>query len=87
MAIFSGAMNFFIPFFAYQYSVATLTGKSDDYATPAFAGFLANFYAHHMQMFLTIRNYTFFYLFTGTLGIFFLFPMITYIIHVAGDDL
>ena len=87
MGILSGTVNFIIPFYAYGYSVGTITGKTDDYSTAAFAAFTANFMAHHMQLFTTIRNYTTFYLVTGTTAMLFLFPIFTSLIHKGGDDL
>ena len=59
LGILSGTMNFIIPFYAYGYTVGTLSGKTDDYSTAAFAAFTANWMAHHMQIFTTKKHVIF----------------------------
>lgn len=87
LAFTGGVLFFYLPFFAYNYSVLSESGKNNDYHTPAFTAYCCNFLAHYMQMLTTIRNYTKFYLFTCTFGIMLMFPLFSILLDKMGDDL
>ena len=71
----SGIICWYIPFFIYGYGVANWSGRTEDLFTIAFATYQANVLTHHMQLFITIRNYTLFYFFTGLSAILFMWPI------------
>jgi hypothetical protein len=58
LAIWTGAVNFYVPFYGYGYTVASSLGLTEDLSAPAWASFLCNFFCHHVQMFFTMRNWT-----------------------------
>ena len=52
----------------------------------AFATYQANVLTHHLQLFVTIRNFTSFYAFTCTLAILFMWPMFILLSHFAATS-
>lgn len=71
----AGVTCFFIPFFIYGYGVANSSGKTEDLFTVYFATYQANVLTHHMQMFMTIRNYTSFFVVTSLISLSVLWPI------------
>ena len=58
LAVCSGLICFYIPFYVYGYGVANHSGRTEDLFSIYFASYQANILTHHLQMFVTIRNYT-----------------------------
>ena len=58
LAISSGIACFYIPFYVYGYGVANSSGRTEDLFSIYFASYQANILTHHLQMIVTIRNYT-----------------------------
>ena len=81
LAIFSGIMCFYIPFFIYGYGVAGPNGKTEDLFSVYFAAYQANVMTHHVQMFVTIRNYTSFFGLTAVISISILWPCAILLCH------
>ena len=72
--IFCGIICFVIAFKIYGYGVANGSGKTEDLFGVYFAAYQANVFIHHMQMFVTIRNYTKFFLITSIISLSMLWP-------------
>jgi len=70
-----------IPFAIYGKGVGDGSGKTVDLFSVAFATYQAIVMVHHMQMFVTIRNYTKFFAFTCTLSILILWPCTMLLSH------
>lgn len=48
LAVFSGVVSWYIPFYIYAYGVGNSTGRTEDLFTIAFATYQANVLIHHM---------------------------------------
>ena len=77
LAVVSGIACALIPVYTYGYGVANGSGKTEDLFTIGFAAYQANVLTHHMQMFVTIRNYTAFFGVTCAISLSFLWPIMT----------
>ena len=77
LAIASGVACALIPVYTYGDGVANYSGKTEDLFTIGFAAYQANVLTHHMQMFVTIRNYTAFFGVTCAISLSFMWPIIT----------
>ena len=77
LAIVSGVACALIPIYIYGYGIANYSGKTEDLFTVGFAAYQANVMTHHMQMFVTIRNYTAFFGVTCVISLSFLWPILT----------
>ena len=73
-AIVSGIVCCIIPVYIYGLGVAHSSGKTDGLFAAAFAVYQANVLTHHMQMFVTIRNYTWFFGLTCTISLLIFWP-------------
>ena len=75
LAFCSGITCFFIPFKIYGYGVSNSFAKTEDLFTIYFASYQANVLTHHLQIFLTIRNYTRFVAIASCLSFLMLWPL------------
>ena len=57
-ALIAGLVCYYIPFSVYGYGVVNSSGMTDDLFSIYFAAYQANIVIHHMQLYVTIRNYT-----------------------------
>mmetsp|Transcript_38763 Transcript_38763/g.50753 ORF Transcript_38763/g.50753 Transcript_38763/m.50753 type:complete len:145 (+) Transcript_38763:1430-1864(+) len=74
LAICSGIVCFYVPFYIYGYGVASQSGKTEDLFSIYFASYQANVLSHHVQMFITIRHYSGFFGLTSTVSMAVLWP-------------
>ena len=75
LAICSGIVCFYIPFYVYGYGVANSKGMTEDLFSIYFASYQANILTHHLQMFVTIRNYTRVFAITSIVSLSMLWPI------------
>ena len=70
-----------MPFYAYGYGVANSSGRTEDLYTVAFATYQANVLTHHLQIFVTIRNWTSFFAITSLISLSFLWPIVALLVN------
>ena len=75
LAVCSGLTCFYIPFYVYGYGIANSSGRTEDLFSIYFASYQANILTHHMQMFVTIRNYTKVFAITSVVSMSMLWPV------------
>jgi hypothetical protein len=85
-ACVAGAACFFIPFWIYGYGVANGSGKIEGTFGIAFAAYQSNVLIHHMQMFVSIRNYSTFFAITCPISIAFLWPIMILVANYGIAD-
>ena len=87
LALFSGFICFIIPFYSYGYGVANSSGRTEDLFTAAIAVYQANVLTHHMQMYVTIRNFSTWFAFTSVTALLFLWPMMMLVSQYSEEHL
>ena len=75
LGMLSGITCFYIPFWIYGYGVADSSGKTEDLFSIYFAAYQACVFTHHMQMFITIRNFTKVMVITSCISLSMLWPI------------
>jgi len=55
---FAGFMCYFVPTWAYGKGEANIYGKTEDLWTVSFAAIICNVAMHHLQLFMSIRHFT-----------------------------